>query len=65
MIRTGQYNIHTDRSTQWTILEEAVTVGIDDAAPIKLAILENDISQGDYKANVDVPIIMTESELDD
>ena len=29
---------------------------------MKLAILENDIAQGDYEANVDVPIIMTNLE---
>ena len=40
----------------------SVTAGIDNAAPTKVAILENDIAQGDYKVNVDVHIIMTESE---
>ena len=43
-------------------MEAAVTAGIDDAAHMKLAILENEIAQGDYEANVDVPVIMTESE---
>ena len=37
-------------------------MGIDDAATMKLSILENNIAQGDYKDNVDVPIFMTESE---
>ena len=43
-------------------MQVAVTAGIDDAAPMKLAVLENDISQGDYEATVDVPIVMTDSE---
>ena len=60
MIRTGQSNIQTARVTQRNILEAAVTVGIDGAAPMKLAILDNEITQGDYEANVDVPIIMTD-----
>ena len=29
---------------------------------MKLAILDNDIAQGDYEANVEVPIIITDSE---
>ena len=62
MIRTGQANIQTASENQRNILEEAVTAGIDDAAPMKLAILENDIAQGDYEANVDVPIVMNDSE---
>ena len=62
MTRTGQYNIQTARETKNIILEEAVTAGIDDASPTKLAILENVIAQGEYKANVDVPIVMTDSE---
>ena len=62
IIRTGQANIHTARETQNIILEAAVTAGIDDAAPMKLAILENAIAQGEYKTNVEVPIVMTDSE---
>ena len=44
MIRTGQANIHTARETQNIILETAVTASIDDAAPMKLVILENVIA---------------------
>ena len=62
MIRTGQANIQTARETQNIILEAAVTASIDDAAPMKLAILENAIAQGEYKSNVDVTIVMTDSE---
>ena len=57
MIITGQANIHTARKTKRIILEAAVTAGIDDAAPIKLAVLEKNISQGDYEAKVDVHIL--------
>ena len=62
MIRTGQANIRTARETQKIILEAAVTAGIDDAAPMKLAILENVIVQVEYKENVDVSIFITDSE---
>ena len=62
MIRTGQANIQTARETQKINLEAAVTAGIDDAAPTKLAIFENAIAQGEYKSNVNVPIVMTDSE---
>ena len=62
MIRTGKANIQTARETQKIILEASVTVGIDDAAPMKLAILENEIAQGDYEANVEIPIVMNDSE---
>ena len=64
MIITGQSNIQNASETQKIILEAEVTAGIDDAASMKLAILENNISQGDYEANVDVPIVMTDSEND-
>ena len=50
------------KGTQKIILEAAVTAGIDDAALMKLEILENAISQGEYEANVDVPIVMNDSE---
>ena len=60
MIRTVQSNIQTYRATHRTILEASVTAGIDDADPMNLEILENDIAQGDYEENVDVPNIMTD-----
>ena len=62
MIRTGQVNIQTARETQNIILEAAVTAGVDDAAPMKISILENAIAHGDFEANVNVPIFMTDSE---
>ena len=62
MIRTGQSNIQTAKETQKIILEAADTVGIGGASPMKLAILENAIAQGEYEANLDVPVVMTDSE---
>ena len=62
MIRTVQANIQTIWETQKIILEAAVTAGIDDAAPMKLEILENGIAQGEYEANVDITIVMADSE---
>ena len=62
MIGTGQSNIQTSRETQRIILEAAVTAGIDDAASMKLVMLENEIAQGEYEANVDVPIVMIDLE---
>ena len=61
MIRTGQANIQTARETQRIILEAGVTAGIEEATSMKLAVLENEIAQGDYKANEEVPIVMTDS----
>ena len=62
MIIICQANIHTARETQKIILEAAVTAVIGDAAPMKLDILENAISQDEYEANAEVPIVMTDSE---
>ena len=60
MIRIGQFNIKNTRETQRTILESAVTPGIDDTSPMKLAMMENKIAQGNYKANLDISIIMND-----
>ena len=43
-------------------MEAAVTAGIDDTAPMKLAILENNTAQGAYEADVDVTVIMNDLE---
>ena len=60
MIRIGQFNIKNTRATQRTILESAVTPGIDDTSPMKLAMMENKIAQGNYKANLEISIIMND-----
>ena len=44
IIRTGQANIHNVRKTQRTILEVEVTAAVDNTAPMKLEILESEIS---------------------
>ena len=62
MTRIGQSNIQTARETQKIILEAAVTASIDEAASVKLAILEYVIAKSEYEANVDFPIVTTDSE---
>jgi len=62
MVQNGQARIQQARLAQQTILTAAVTAGIDPEAPMKLAILENEIAQGDFDQNVKVPIDMTDSE---
>jgi len=62
MIRTGQGNIQQARRAQQAILQTAVNAGVDLEAPMKLAILQNEIPQGDFAANVDVPVELTDSE---
>jgi hypothetical protein len=62
MIRNGQANIQTARQAQELILRSAVVTGTDPDAPMRLATLQNDIAQGNFEANVDVPIQLTDSE---
>ena len=45
MVRAGQRNIQTARRVQETILEQAIAAG-DAEAPMKLAILQNEIAHG-------------------
>jgi hypothetical protein len=44
------------------ILEAAATLGVDPDAPMQLAILDNEIAEGDYKQNNEVPIELLDSE---
>jgi DNA polymerase IIIc chi subunit len=62
MIRTGQTNIQQARRAQEAILLTAVNGGEDLEAPMKLAILQNEIAQGEFSATVAVPIELTDSE---
>ena len=62
MIRTGQANLQQARIAQQVILQRAVDAGVDPDAPMRLAILNNEIAQGAFEQNVEVPIVMTESE---
>jgi hypothetical protein len=62
MIRNGQMNIQRARKAQETILEATVQAGLDMEAPMKLALLQNEISQGEFSANVEVPIVLSDSQ---
>jgi hypothetical protein len=62
MIRTGQLNIQRARQAQDNILKASVLAGIDMDSPIKLAILQNEINQGKFAANIEVPVELTDSE---
>jgi hypothetical protein len=62
MIRNGQLNIQRARLAQETILKAAVQVGTDMDDPMKLTILQKDIAQGEFAANTEVPVELTDSE---
>jgi hypothetical protein len=62
MIRNGQMNIQRARKAQETILEEAVQGGLDMESPMNLALLQNEISQGEFSANIKVPIVLNDSQ---
>jgi hypothetical protein len=62
MINNGQMNIHRARKAQETIPEAAVQAGLDIEAQMKLALLQNDIAQGEFSANVEVPIVLNDSQ---
>jgi hypothetical protein len=62
MIRKDQMNIQRDRKAQETILEAAVQEGLDMEALMKLALIQNEISQGEFSANVEVPIVLNDSQ---
>jgi hypothetical protein len=62
MILAGHLNIHQARKAQHNILQAAVSVGLDVDAPMKLEILQNEITQCEFKANIEVPVELTDSE---
>jgi hypothetical protein len=62
MIRNGQLNIQQDLQAQETILKDAVQAGTDMDAPMRLAILQNEIAQGEFSASIEVPVVLTDSE---
>jgi hypothetical protein len=62
MIKNGQLNIQQSRQVQETILKAAVQAGTDMDAPMKLAILQNKIAQGEFAAIIKVPVVLTDSE---
>jgi hypothetical protein len=61
MIRSGQQNIQRSRQAQEKILEAAV-LAKDPDAPIKLAILQNEIAQGDFSSSNEVAMELNNSE---
>jgi hypothetical protein len=62
MIRNGQLNIQQTRQAQETILKAAFQAGTDMDAPMKLAILQNEIAQGKFAASIEVPVVLAESD---
>jgi hypothetical protein len=62
MIKNGQLNIEQARQVQETILKASVQAGTDMDAPKKLAILQNEIAQGEFATSIEVPVELTDSE---
>jgi hypothetical protein len=62
MIRTGQLNIQRALQSQDTILRASVLAGIDLDAPMELAILQKEIAQGEFIANIKVPVELNDSD---
>jgi hypothetical protein len=62
MIRNGQLNIQQAQQAQETILKATVQAGTYMDAPMKLAILQNEIAQGEFAAIIEVPVVLTDSE---
>jgi hypothetical protein len=62
MIRNSQLNIQQARQAQETTLKSSVQYGTDMDAPMKLAILQNEIAQGKFATSIKVPVELTDSE---
>jgi hypothetical protein len=62
IIRSGQMNIQRARKSQENIIHAAVHKGENMDAPMKLVILQNQISQGEFAANIEVPVELNDSE---
>jgi hypothetical protein len=62
IIRTGHMNIQRERQYQETILRASVLAVIYLDAPMKLAILQNEIAQGEFAASIEVPVELNDSE---
>ncbi len=60
MVWTREENLQIARLSKQVILE--ASAGADPDAPIQLAILDNEIAEGNYKQNNEVPIEMSDSE---
>jgi hypothetical protein len=55
-------NIQRAWKAQETILDEEVLAGIDMETSMKLALLQNEISQGGFSSNIEVPIVLNDSQ---
>jgi hypothetical protein len=62
MVRTGEENLQRAHLLKQVILEAAATLEADPDASMQLAILDNEIAEGNYKQNNEVPIEMSDSE---
>jgi hypothetical protein len=62
MVQTGEESLQRARLSKLSILEAAAALGADPDAPMQLAILDNEIAEGNYKQNNEVPIEMSDSE---
>ena len=62
MICTSQMNLQTARQAQLLLLQALVDAGVDPEAPMKLAVLQNEMAQAEFEAAVAVPIDLTNSE---
>jgi hypothetical protein len=62
MVRTREENLQRARLLKRIILEAAAALGADPDAPMQLAILDNEIAEGNYKQNNEVPVKMLDSE---
>jgi hypothetical protein len=62
MVRTGEENLQRACLSKRVILETAAALGADPDAPMQLAILDNEIAEGNYKQNNEVAIEMSDSE---
>jgi hypothetical protein len=62
MIRNCQLNIQRARLAQETILKATVQAGTDMEAQMRLAVLQNEIAQGKFSANIKVPVELADSE---
>jgi hypothetical protein len=60
MIRNGHIYIQRALKAQETILDAAVLEGIDMEAPMKVALLKNEISQGGFSGKIEVPIVLND-----
>jgi hypothetical protein len=62
MVCIRQQNLQQAHLSKRAILEAAAALGVDPDAPMQLAILDNEVAEGDYRQNNEVPIKLLDSE---